>query len=112
MRSDALLPPSRPETANADIDRLLHPARYYRRPAEVLTDPALDMAERRAILSSWASDACAVESSPALRLLAEGANPVAFGEVMDALMQLDRPSTRDSSRREDRRRLRERLGSP
>jgi hypothetical protein len=42
-----------------------------------------------AILSSWASDACAVESRTALRRPPGVPAPVTFDEVMDALMRLD-----------------------
>jgi hypothetical protein len=36
---------------SAEIDALLHPARQYQSPAEVLADPSLTLSERRAILS-------------------------------------------------------------
>jgi hypothetical protein len=67
---------------------LLHPG--YERPADVLKDPSLSLTERRAILSAWASDACAVESAPALRQPPFARRPVTFDEIMDALIQLDR----------------------
>lgn len=72
-----------------DVDLLFHPRRRYERPADVLADPELSMEERRAILSSWASDACAVESAPALRRPPFAPAPVTFDEVMDALLKLD-----------------------
>jgi hypothetical protein len=50
-----------------EINQLLHPSRFYARPTDVVADQLLTVDERRAILSSWASDACAVESNPALR---------------------------------------------
>ena len=78
-----------PVQTSAEIDELIHPARQYQSPAEVLTDPSLTLSERRAILSSWASDACAVESVPSLRRAPFAARPVTFDEVMDALIQLD-----------------------
>jgi hypothetical protein len=52
---------------DAEVDQLLHPARHYARPKDVVADELLTIDERRAILSSWASDACAVESNPPLR---------------------------------------------
>jgi hypothetical protein len=73
-----------------DVDQLLHPSRFYARPADVLADDLLSIDERRAILASWASDACAVESNPALRQPPEASAPVTFDEIMDALVQLDR----------------------
>jgi hypothetical protein len=71
------------------MDLLFHPGRRYERPADVLADPELSMDERRAILSSWASDACAVESAPALRRPPFAPSPVTFDEIMDALLKLD-----------------------
>lgn len=58
-----------PAAPDVFLDRLLHPARHFKHPHDVLADVALDVQEKRAILSSWASDACAVESVPALRML-------------------------------------------
>jgi hypothetical protein len=55
------------EPLRAELERLLQPARYFRHPSDVVGDATLTTAERRAILSSWASDASAVESMPALR---------------------------------------------
>ena len=75
---------------NSDVDQLLHPSRVYARPADVATDELLTIEERRAILSSWASDACAVESHPALRKPPDASVPVTFDEIMDALTELDR----------------------
>jgi hypothetical protein len=71
-----------------DIDALLHPARAYKRPRDVVTDDDLTLYEKRAILSSWASDACALEDLPELRELS-GAPQVKFDEIMDALRELD-----------------------
>ena len=73
-----------------DVDQLLHPARFYARPANVVADELLTIDERRAILSSWASDACAVDSDPTLRQSPFAPAPVTFDEIMDALLQLDR----------------------
>src|SRR5689334_25039587 len=76
--------------SDAEIDQLLHPTHFYERPEDVVTDALLSVQERRAILSSWASDACAVESNPSLRKLPSAKAPVTFDEIMDALAQLDR----------------------
>ncbi len=86
----AIVPPARPDTDDAALDRLLHPSRFYERPRDVLRDNSLPNSEKRAILSSWASDACAVESYPALRHPPFASQPVSFDEVMDALASLDR----------------------
>jgi hypothetical protein len=55
---------------------------------EVVNDPDMTTQEKRAILASWASDACAVEAAPDLRQPA-GASPVRFDDIMDALKRLD-----------------------
>jgi len=43
-----------------DLDDLLHPAQAFSHPADVVNDPDLTLNEKRAILASWASDACAI----------------------------------------------------
>jgi hypothetical protein len=72
-----------------DLDALLHPAQAFRHPSDVVRDTDLTLNEKRAILASWASDACAIEAAPALR-----ANPsgpaVQFDDVMEALRELDK----------------------
>ena len=72
-----------------DLEDLLHPSRAYAHPRDVLRDPDLTLYEKRAILASWASDACAV--NPSLRRIEPGAAPVEFDDVMDALRTLDAP---------------------
>lgn len=65
----------------------------YRRfafPHDVVEDPSLNAAEKREILSEWASDANAIKSFPTLRLLPGTSFPVTFSSVMDARDQLDR----------------------
>jgi hypothetical protein len=71
-----------------DLDRLLHPAGAFRTPMEIVNDPDMTTQEKRAILASWASDACAVEAAPDLRL-PTGSSPVRFDDIMDALKRLD-----------------------
>jgi hypothetical protein len=70
-------------------ERLLRPAVGFRHPMEVVKDPDLDLADKRAILSSWASDACAVEGRPEFRWLIGTDAPVLVGEVLQALRRLD-----------------------
>jgi hypothetical protein len=82
-----------------DLDDLLHPAQAFSHPADVVNDPDLTLNEKRAILASWASDACAIESVPALRRApTKGGRPVAFDDVMDALRALDARAAETSSR--------------
>jgi len=71
-----------------DLDYLLHPAGAFRTPMEVVNDPDLTTQEKRAILASWASDACAVEAAPILRQPV-GAAPIKFDDILDALKALD-----------------------
>jgi hypothetical protein len=71
-----------------DLDALLHPAEAFEHPSQVLADPDLTTNEKRAILASWASDACAVEAMPDLRAAPNGSK-VKFDDIMDALRQLD-----------------------
>jgi len=63
--------------------------RHFSFPHEVVDDPSLSVAEKRAILAEWA-DASAIESFPTLRLLPGTSFPVTFSSVMDARDQLDR----------------------
>ncbi|MGR4863902.1 hypothetical protein [Caulobacter sp. LARHSG274] len=71
------------------LEKLLRPAVGFRHPREVLKDPLLDTAQKRAILSSWASDASAVEDHPTLRWLLGTEAPVPVDEILDALWRLD-----------------------
>jgi len=83
-----------------DLDELLHPAQAFESPDHVVNDPDLTLNEKRAILASWASDACAIESAPMLRHTPAG-KQVRFDDVMDALRTLDRQaqaSVEDSAR--------------
>ena len=75
--------------ANFELSQLLHPAQAFAHPSDVVNDPDLTLNEKRAILASWASDACAIEAAPALRKTPGGA-PVSFDDVMEALRALDR----------------------
>jgi len=81
--------PSRETDSGFELQTLLHPAGAFSHPSDVVRDPDLTLCEKRAILASWASDACAVESMPALRIAPAGGKPVSFDEVMDALRALD-----------------------
>ncbi len=80
------------------LDELLHPANAFGHPSEVVNDPDLTINEKRAILASWASDACAVEAAPDLRIGPRG-SPVRFDDIMDALRMLDRQAHGDKYRR-------------
>lgn len=80
------------EFEDLDLNALLHPASAFNHPRDVLTDPDLTRAEKRAILSSWASDACAV--APGLRQPPGAKQAVTFDDIIDALRALDDPPPR------------------
>src|SRR5215213_4511830 len=85
-----------------DLDDLLHPAQAFEHPDQVVNDPDLTLNEKRAILASWASDACAVEAAPALRCAPGGKRAVTCDEVMDALRKLDQEAQQQEVRTHDR----------
>ncbi len=72
-----------------DLNVILHPASVYDHPRDVLADARLSVAEKRAVLASWASDAAAVSSNPALRELPGAKIAVSIDEVLEALSALD-----------------------
>jgi hypothetical protein len=71
-----------------DIDALLHPSKAFTHPLDVVRDPDMTVAEKRSVLASWASDACAIESAPALRAATTG-DVVSYDDIIDALQSLD-----------------------
>ena len=75
---DSATPRSRP--FDLDLDALLHPAQAFKHPRDVVGDLDLTLNEKRAILASWASDACAVEAAPALRHVPGADRPVPVDE--------------------------------
>jgi len=84
------------------LDELLHPANAFEHPSEVVHDPDLTLNEKRAILASWASDACAIEAAPDLRLGPRG-SVIRFDDIMEALRTLDKQVNGDKYRRKMRR---------
>jgi hypothetical protein len=85
-----------------ELGRLLHPTRFFQHPRDVVRDATLTIAEKRAILSSWASDASAIESMPALRHIPGSDFVVQFDDVIVALEELDQEAdNRDCSGIED-----------
>ncbi|MBX5222489.1 MULTISPECIES: hypothetical protein [unclassified Rhizobium] len=79
---------------------LLHPAKHFGHPRDVLAAAEIDNDEKRAILASWASDIFAVESVPALRLYPGAERAVSYDEILEALKALDngdRPSARQDT---------------
>ena len=77
---------------------LVAPGDVFRHPREVLAHPLLSRADKRTILASWASDACALENAPALRCLTGcKAEPVSVDAVLAALAELDRGSSQETN---------------
>ena len=70
-------------------------------PHEVVEDPSLSVAEKRAILAEWASDRSAIDSFPTLRQLPGTTFPVTFSSIMDARQQLDRIASMTGDSEED-----------
>jgi hypothetical protein len=62
---------------------------HFRHPFEVAHHPQLEPEVKRAILASWASDACAVPGEPALRKPPRFHRPIRLDKVMSALRNLD-----------------------
>ena len=72
-----------------DLNAVLHPGTVFDHPRDVVADATLSLAEKRAILASWASDAAAVTSNPALRELTRTGRIVTIAEILEALALLD-----------------------
>lgn len=82
----------RPTTATEnvfDFNALLHPGMMFEAPKDVVDHPGLTTAEKRAILASWASDASAMASRPAMRAPKALRKAVSIDEILDALRALD-----------------------
>jgi hypothetical protein len=97
--------PSNRHDDRFELDALLHPAGAFAHPMNVVEDPDLTLNEKRAILSSWASDVCAVEEALDLRQPHGGTAPVRFDDVMDALRILEREAAAGEVRRPHYRRV-------
>jgi len=72
------------EGAATTADFLVAPTLKLHHPSEALGNPGLTVAERRAILANWASDARAVENAP---------------EILSASRSLDNEPVRAAFRR-------------
>jgi hypothetical protein len=70
-------------------ERGVRPAVGFQSPEDVLKDPHLSRHDKRLILSSWASDASAVQDEPRLRWLLGTVEPVPLEGVLAALTGLD-----------------------
>jgi hypothetical protein len=81
-----------------DMTALLHPADAFSHPMDVVEDCDLTSYEKRAILSSWAADACAVKDLRDPGRHFHGA-AVSFDDILDALRALDSESQRPAERK-------------
>jgi hypothetical protein len=72
----------------------------YNDPNDVISDPQLTAADKRAVLASWISDARAVENAPTLRQLDSGA-VVDLAAIRQALVSLDHAAQLSPGDRED-----------
>jgi hypothetical protein len=84
-----------------DLNAILHPGSVYDHPRDVLADQTLTLAEKRSILASWASDAAAVTSCPALRRVPGQRQPVSIDDILEA----PQPSTVVQDRQAANRRV-------
>ena len=94
-----------------DFSYLLHPGTKFDQPKDVVSHPGLTLAEKRAILASWASDASAIASCPALRAPDGLKAPVTIDEILDALCALDNGPRHPPGGKPMRRRSTERLAA-
>jgi hypothetical protein len=97
-----------PQPFELDLDDLLHPAQAFADPRDVVHDPDLIVNEKRAILASWASDACAVEAAPTLRCTPGAGRAVSVDEILEALRALDKEANDAGCAGRTRRELRRR----
>jgi hypothetical protein len=94
---------NRGRTTNLEMAELLHPGEAFTHTMDVVDDCDLTSYEKRAILSSWAADACAVKEGPELNQTIDRA--VGFDDIVDALRVLKRgsPQKTDGSDQKGRR---------
>ena len=70
-------------TTSLEMNALPHPANAFIHPMDVVEDCDLTTYEKRAILSSWAADACAMQGA------SSHGPTVSFDDILDALRVLD-----------------------
>ena len=81
--------PAAPCRLRTALERGVRPAVGFLNPDDVVKDPHLTFSDKREILSSWASDASAVQDDPRLRWLLGTVEPVPLDDVRAALKRLD-----------------------
>lgn len=73
----------------------------FTHPDDVVNDPKMTKAEKRAVLASWISDAHAVKDAPAFRQLESGA-VVRADDILQALRALDAHGDQTNDSKPDR----------
>jgi hypothetical protein len=86
---EAMRPTTAPRDNIVDLNSFLHPGLAFGHPRDVVSDLNLTLAEKRAILASWASDASAIASCPSLRAPEGLKAPLTIDEILEALCALD-----------------------
>ncbi len=86
-------------------------AGFFSHPEDVLSDTSLSIADKRAILASWASDSRAVKNAPTLRQLDNGA-VIGIDDVLQAMTRLDETEAQPRTLRPWRISFVRRRGSP
>lgn len=71
------------------FNAVAHRNTVFDHPRDVLSNPMLSTAEKRAILASWASDAAALATRPRMRAPRGLRAPVSVDEILKALCALD-----------------------
>ena len=79
------------QTYSPEIGALLNPADAFGHPMDVVEDCDLTSYEKRAILSSWLANVCAVKSEPGT-----GLSEASFDEILDALRALETGQSMES----------------
>jgi hypothetical protein len=85
----AMRPTTAPRDYIVDFNSFLHPGTAFEHPWNVVSDSYLTLAEKRAVLASWASDASAIASCPSLRAPEGLKAPVTVDDILEALCALN-----------------------
>ena len=87
-----------PYSLRTALERGVRPAVGFQNPDDVVKDPHLTFRDKREILSSWASDASAVQDEPRLRWLLGTVEPVPLDDVRAAFQRLEAKEAGDDER--------------
>jgi hypothetical protein len=93
--------PARMHATSAEIAALLNPADAFGHPMDVVEDCDLTSYEKRAILSSWAADVCAMDTDLGTGSPSQGVT-ASFDDIVDALHALEEGEAAKSDPDNDR----------